>query len=392
MTTDPMEAARAAKKDAPKPAIKTEPIAALRERLDSTTSVKEVPRIPARTDRSPARPPPRLIKSTETGLTPTGQGGPPRPRGDAQPTPPIALSAIPPVPGIGVGRTDRGPIAPARTTGTPTGAAARAAAAAPAAIENTDDDEPATYIREPTGFSAPSDAAPASNNNLGRTLVMEEQAPQNARPSAVAQPHGAALTKLGSPDAKAGPSPAASPTALSPYAEPFEDEAIRALKATSRIPDDAANAQGLHPQALTAVPHARPEDPQIKATVRMNPQDTMQRVHAQHGAPLHGHPQSVVVQPGPQGLAPQPIPPASQGRIDPTLPGNASYGQLQPGQWNEPTVVRRKQEYAQHLARPQKNGLMNQLSNLSGTTGLLIGVGLGLGLAAGLLIAFLLLR
>jgi hypothetical protein len=362
-----------------------------------------VPRIPARTDRSPGRPPPRLIKSTETGLTPTAGQGAPRPRGDAQPTPPIALAAIPPVPpgnGVsGVGRTDRGPVPgpPARTTGSPAGAVAQAlVTAAPEPIENNDDDEPATYIREPAGFAPSTDAAPASNNNLGRTLVMEEQAPQNARPPSgvavgatpgVVLSGGALLTQLGSPETKAGPSPAASPTALSPYAEPFEDEAIRALKATSRIPEEAANAQGLHPQQMTGGSHPRPEDPQIKATVRMNPQETMQRVHAQQGAPLHGHG-------APQGVAPQGVAPQSQGRIDPTLPGNATYGQLSPGQWNEPTVVRRKHDpYAQQaLARSQKNGLVQQLSNLSGTTGLLIGVGLGLGLAAGLLIAFLLLR
>ena len=382
-----------------------------RERLDSSTNVKEVPRIPARTDRSPSRAPPRIIKSTETGLTPIAGTGAPRPRGDAQPTPPIALSAIPPVPpgngASGVGRTDRGAVpGPPRTAASPAGASAQGLAAsvtaAPAPNENSDDDEPATYIREPTGFAVPTDSPPASNNNLGRTLVMEEQAPQNARPGrpaalAVNAPPGvvlaggAAVAPLGGPDVKGSPSAAALPTALSPYAEPFEDEAIRALKATSRIAEDAANASGLHAPLSPVAPHGRKEEPAIKATVRMNPQETMQRVHGQQAAQMHGH-----LPPGasPQAqLSPaQGVVPQSQGRIDPTLPGNATYGQLSPGQWNEPTVVRRKQEYAHQLARSQKNGLVTQLSNLSGTTGLLIGVGLGLGLAAGLLIAFLLLR
>jgi hypothetical protein len=75
------------------------------------------------------------------------------------------------------------------------------------------------------------------------------------------------------------------------------------------------------------------------------------------------------------------------------------YGQLQPGNWNEPTVVKRKSPAFQGgqsslgsgQAQQRKDGLVAQLQHLSGTTGLLIGVGLGLGIAAGLLIAFLLL-
>jgi len=434
VTTDPMEASRAAArdgakknltKDSPGPgpgparaSVKTEPIAqhpGLREHLDSATSVKELQRLPARTDRSPPRAGPRIIKSTETetGLTPTTGQPPPRPaaapRADGfQPTPAIALHAIPPVPAAtvnvgattasagngasGAGRTDRGPV-PAQPQRPPPnlqpfGGMRPAVAVAvapphpeppPASLEPGDDDEPATYIREPSfAQQGIPDGGPTSNNTLGRTLVMEEQSQHIPSPTPP--------TALGAPPRAPG-----SPTASSPYADAAfagdQDEAYRGLKATSRIADEAAAAQGVHPQQMQG-PHApRGDEPHVKATVRMNPQETMARVHAQQIAPVAHNPSR---DGHGQGGVPQ-----SQVRVDPTLPGNASYGQLQPGQWNEPTVVRRKAEpfgsSAMARTRP-KDGLVNQISGLSGTTGVLIGVGLGLGLAAGLLIAFLLLR
>ena len=70
---------------------------------------------------------------------------------------------------------------------------------------------------------------------------------------------------------------------------------------------------------------------------------------------------------------------------DPAFQTASGY-RLAPGSWTEPTVVKRRAQ------APQQQGLVSSLQGLSGTTGLLIGIGLGLGIAAGLLIAFLLAR
>ncbi len=330
-----------------------------RARLDSTTA-KDARSI-ARTDRAPQRPVIRA-KVTQTGLTPTSEHAkPPRPASDPQsprtggsaersPTPPIALGALPPVPTSaepggrepGRGGTARGAAAPSAPATPPEAFSsgmytAAAQAPAPTAATPIDDDEPATAVREP---------GPTSNAQ-GRTLVMNESAPSNLAAPLGAPPSALNLSPQGYVD---------------PYA-PEDAEALRALKATSRIHEEAAHAERLA------------QSDAVKATVRMNPQEIAR-------------------------AAPQP-PPSSQGphspqqprtlNMDPNTSAQLGYA-LAPGGWNEPTVVRRRAQVQGPSPATAHGGLVTQLQGLSGTTGLLIGVGLGLGLAAGLLIAFLLLR
>lgn len=148
-----------------------------------------------------------------------------------------------------------------------------------------------------------------------------------------------------------------------------------ALKATARIPDELSD------RATNPVNFATTGDSlqAVKATVRMNPQETMNAV-ANHAAKAAAS--SMAGQPPPSNQGH----PSSGSRIPDLSFQQTGYGHLQPGSWTEPTVVKRKPNVG------EKETIVGALQGLSGTTGLLIGIGLGLGIAAGLLIAFLLAR
>jgi serine/threonine-protein kinase len=324
----------AQKSDTPIAHAKTAPVTA-GARLTERSA--EAPRAAARSER-PRQPasPRRLVKQTETGLTPTSPkqaaslgGAAITPRAG----PPAAAALSPPAPAV-----------------------------APAPI---DDDEPSTYVREP----------PRSTGNT-TTLVMEEpQARQAAKELVAVAPVPARPTQAspGSPMAAAPVGSAApmtsAPTLLAPGNADRDAEALRALKATSRMaPEDAAPAAAAHAGAPVPAPG-------LNSTVRMDPGD--------------GFPQP--------GQAPQ----APARNLPPTMPGNTPHPlagsspglvALPSGQWNDPTAISKRRD-GTPTDRPQKRGgMVGELESLPGTTGFLIGIGLGLGVAAGLVIALFFMR
>ncbi|NUP05664.1 MAG: protein kinase [Polyangiaceae bacterium] len=254
---------------------------------------------PAPTTDRPARP--AKTKVTETGLTPTMHKETP-----LQVAAPLPIEARNPMP-----------------------------IAAEVPDPSLDDDEPATYIREP----------PPSTG--GKTLVMDETKARQASAGAVTP---------------GMPSPGLGPSAYDhvPYA-PQQEADYRGLKATARITDDISERATLNYAPNNDVRQA------VKATVRMTPQDT----------PPAATPNPML------GRQPMPAPAARD-----VMHVQTGYQQLQPGAWNEPTVVKRKLPNAP--PGNTKDGFVSTVQGLSGTTGLLIGLGLGLVLAAMFLIAFLL--
>ncbi|MBK6513934.1 MAG: protein kinase [Polyangiaceae bacterium] len=350
------------------------------------------PRVVARTERTPGAPkmPPRIMKSTQTGLTPTMSKAPLRPASSPVAVggglAPQALAAIP---------------APAPSP--PAGFVAREPA------PSVDDDEPATYVREPAGPT-------------GKTLVMEDAA------AAVA-----AVTSAPAPQATARPSPAnpSPPQAMAAAQRPTAGAALHAVAAPAHaVP--AAMQPGPQPQQASQPQHqAAPVAPQaqpaahpmatsyssqendlrgLKATARIQEEsstagqqsfattgDSLQAVKATmrmspHETPPQHAPRPASTAPPSQDAPSRPIPapPPSGGAPELSAMQQTGYRQLAAGGWNEATVVKRRSPAHPSNQASQKEGMISLLQGLSGTTGLLIGIGLGLGIAAGLLIVFLL--
>ncbi len=198
-----------------------------------------------------------------------------------------------------------------------------------------DDDEVSTGVRD----------VPPEKRGANQTLVMEE--PAKGAPASQQAPRAHAM--------------AVGPTLLANQAAPtgpeIEAEALRALKATTRMAiDDPTTSAG----AARA------------GTLRMSQQQAEQR----YSAP----PPSVQVNPAYAGAAAQPPPSTRVPNLAP-LTGHSG--------WNEATVSRRRLETSPPAPR---GGLVGELASLPGTTGFLIGIGLGLGIAAGVVIALLVMR
>lgn len=207
----------------------------------------------------------------------------------------------------------------------------------------------------------PDDDAPTGTREIGQqrgvnqTLVMEETR-DGASPASARQlepPHSQ------SPRAQIAREMAVAPTMVAnknaPTAAEVEAEALRSLKATTRMaPEDAAASQAALSQQLAA----------RSGTMRINPQDPY---------------------PGP-AQRPAQTQPIGQHAAQALVPGSGAIG------WNESTVLRRRPAGDQGPGMPGKAGIVGELESLPGTTGFLIGIGLGLGIAAGVVIALLLMR
>ncbi|MFO0546850.1 MAG: protein kinase [Polyangiaceae bacterium] len=343
-----------------------------------------VDRTPSRTERQPIR----RTKQTETGLTPTSP----------HESPSGATAAV--ITGLEQGRTPIASTARMEESALPTRNSAprpeptREVAQPTAPPADNDEDEPATFIREPTASPSPDALGrsevtqpdphhePAQKAPQAKTLVMSEsagapaaqapvQVPSRFSPQAAPANTGPnplyAQPNFGQAVAFAPPAPSApsgygqaqaDPRALgggyiqthNPIAEAEPDaDGLRGLKATARMSPEEVERQ------TTPITSG---EPGIKSTVRMNSQETLAKAqaHAQNR-------QSV------------PAPP-------PSIP---NFAQLPSSGWNDPTMLTNRRE-------PPKAGLVSSVRDLSGTAALFIGIGLGLGIAAGLLIAFLLLR
>ncbi len=202
------------------------------------------------------------------------------------------------------------------------------AAAAPAGHNATNHPPPSVHA-----ISAPMHAAPGTSPAAPGV--------NPAQLAAVRDPNGNPLQAAPSFDRNTGfanngypqkPQPSVYPQAFPMHAPPSHDaDGMRAMAATARMNEEAEHRQ-----------------PEVKSTVRMNPQETMAK--------------------------------AAAGRADRSPPSLAPLGG-----WNESTVARR---------RPSpKAGLVGQIDSLTGSTGMLIGIGLGLAFAAvGLALALILFR
>ncbi len=337
------------------------------ERRPAPTAISTTPRQKAHSAPA-ARPAPAELRpsesaaptNTETGLTPTALTNLPH-----SPPPPVA----------DVAKTERGTapdMDPFPSAGSP----------------EVDDDEPATFIREP---------GPGSTPHV-KTLVMDEphKAPQPqshvgpilnpALANTVAQP-AALLPVAVAPQAHAHApqphaqqqqqaSPAMPQQQAAPAQQVLQQQAVPLQQAMPQQMHPAPNQQAWDPSRNTgfapnggapsqsgsnypAASYAamsntarlaeEPNEPQVKSTVRMNPQETVAKAAAA------------------------------------AMRADRALGPIGTG-WNESTVARRR-------AAPARSGLIGQIDALSGSTGMLIGIGLGLALAAvGLLLAVLILN
>jgi serine/threonine-protein kinase len=272
--------------------------------------------------------------------------------------------------------------------------------------QEVDDDEPATFIRdagpptgpavvktlvmdeprvhaielagaaaEPARRSQPALVAPSGPASSPAPIPPAPPSQHTHAPQGTAGPHNGAY---GAPTFSA---PTVSPTSATQPAQPMMSpphgaaSAHAALQIAPTLPAPQNQNPGHHAHRVpTSAPHshapqpsafhqsgANPastgygalshtarmseEEPGVKSTVRLNPQEAMA------GAAAHRD---------------------GRGSIAPSAG------------WNEATVARR---------RPAKSGLVGQIDSLSGSTGMLIGIGLGLAFAAvGLALALILLK
>lgn len=197
---------------------------------------------------------------------------------------------------------------------------------------------------------------PQQGQNIVRPPPPQPMGPPSMGPSSAPSPKGSMSTSYNS-EVSSG----------------YPQDALQGLKATARLEDPAE--RGTNPMFANTGENLQG----VKATVRMNPQETM-NAHATATAVAQAKAQAQSTAPMNDRGAGVPVPSPS-----PSLPStNLPAPNLAQTGWNEATIVKRK------LTVPgeKKEGLVSLMHGLSGTTGLLIGIGLGLGIAAGLLIVF----